>query len=98
METPQKHRQNGAAIRVIRESLRLSPSDLAEMIGLHPQAVRNIELDRNPASDVSLELIAAALRVDIAAILRDPPPPAIGTARRKRRPSFTLPEEARQSA
>jgi transcriptional regulator with XRE-family HTH domain len=98
MQTPDRHRQNGAAIRAIREALRLTVTELAEYTGSHPQTLRNIELDRRPASDELLTLIARALQVDIAAILRNPPPTAIGTARRKRRPSFLLPEEDRQPA
>lgn len=41
---------------------------LADRVGLHAQSLRNIELDRRPASWETLNAIARALRVDVAAV------------------------------
>lgn len=90
MASPEKVRQNGSAIRAIREALGLSLTELAECTGSHPQSLRNLELERRDASEDLLTRLARALGVDVAAILRDPPPIELGTARRRRRPSHVM--------
>lgn len=68
--TTQTHavRQHGPAIRALRRKDGLSVQSLADRVGLHAQSLRNIELDRRPASWETLNAIARALRVDVAAV------------------------------
>lgn len=65
-------RQNGAAIRALRRKTGRKVGVLARECGLHPQALVNIENGSRQASIETCELLARALRVDVAAILRDP--------------------------
>lgn len=62
--------QHGPAIRALREKDGLSVEELAARIDMHPQSLRNVELERRPISLVKLNLLARALRVDTAAITR----------------------------
>jgi len=64
-------RQRGDRIRALRKEAGLSVRELAERASLHPQSLRNIELERRPASSSALESIAAALGVPVAEITRD---------------------------
>ncbi len=64
-------RQNGAAIRALRVKDRRSARDLAEHVGIHEQALRNIENNTRPASPQVMRRIADILNVPIAAITRD---------------------------
>jgi transcriptional regulator with XRE-family HTH domain len=48
----------------------LSVEELADRVDMHPQSLRNIELERRPISLKKLNLIARALCVDTAAIAR----------------------------
>jgi transcriptional regulator with XRE-family HTH domain len=66
-----KYPQNGAAIRELRRRDGMSVAALAERVDCHPQSLRNIELDRRPASREILARIARELRVELAAITRD---------------------------
>ncbi|WP_326646108.1 helix-turn-helix transcriptional regulator [Streptosporangium sp. NBC_01755] len=61
-------RQHGPAIRALRRKDGLSCAVLAERVGLHEQSLRNIELDRKPASWETLNAIARALRVEVAVV------------------------------
>lgn len=71
MSTPDlRTRQNGAAIRALRRKDGQSVSDLAEALGMHPQAVTNIENEFRQASPETLSRIARALGVPVAAIMR----------------------------
>lgn len=63
--------QHGPAIRALREKDGLSVDDLAARVEMHPQSLRNVELERRPISAVKLNAIARALRVDLAAVSRD---------------------------
>ena len=67
-------RQNGAAIRALRRKDGQSVSDFAEATGLYVQALRNIENGSRQASWETLNRIANALCVPVAAIVRDLPP------------------------
>jgi transcriptional regulator with XRE-family HTH domain len=62
--------QHGPAIRALREKDGLSVEELAARVDMHPQSLRNVELERRPISHVKLNLIARALQVDTAAISR----------------------------
>jgi transcriptional regulator with XRE-family HTH domain len=64
-------RQNGAAIRALRVKDRRSARDLAEHVGIHEQALRNIENNTRPASPEVMRRIADILNVPVAAITRD---------------------------
>jgi len=61
-------RQHGPAIRALRRKDGLSVAALAARCGLHEQSLRNIELERRPASWEALNTIARQLRVDVAAV------------------------------
>jgi transcriptional regulator with XRE-family HTH domain len=71
MERELSGRQNGAAIRALRIKEQLRGPELATMVGLHPQALRNIENGSRPASPIVIVAIARALAVPVAAITRD---------------------------
>lgn len=64
-------KQNGLAIRALRRMARLTAAELAEQVGLHEQALRNIENGSRPASDTAIYAIAQALGVPAGAITRD---------------------------
>ncbi len=63
-------RQNGAAIRAIRELSGLSPGDLAAAIDIKEQSLRNIENGSRPASDAVIYAIAGKLGVPVEAITK----------------------------
>jgi transcriptional regulator with XRE-family HTH domain len=64
-------RQNGAAIRAFREKEGLTVAELARFVGLHPQALRNIENGSRPASKEAIYNLSRVLRVPVPAITRD---------------------------
>jgi len=64
-------RQNGAAIRALREKDRRSTADVARHVGIHPQALRNIENDSVNVHADTLRRIADILNVPLKAITRD---------------------------
>ena len=70
MSTEPMGRQNGAAIRVIRERSGISPGDLAKAANIKEQSLRNIENGTRPASDAVIYAIAGRLRVPVEAITR----------------------------
>jgi transcriptional regulator with XRE-family HTH domain len=61
-------RQNGAAIRAFREKEGMSVPEVAGLLGMHPQSLRNIENGRRPASDEIIWHLARILVVPEAAI------------------------------
>ncbi len=63
--------QHGPAVRALRLKDGLSVEELAARVDMHPQSLRNVELERRPVSHRKLNAIARALRVDLAAITRD---------------------------
>lgn len=73
MEPSSAVRQNGYAIRTIRQIQGLSLEELADRTDSHPQSLRNVELENKPASEVMLNRIARALGIDTAAIQRTSP-------------------------
>lgn len=64
-------RQNGAAIRAFREKEGMSTAELARFVGLHPQALRNIENNGKTAGREALRNLARVLAVPVEAISRD---------------------------
>ncbi|RSN12866.1 hypothetical protein DMB42_11860 [Nonomuraea sp. WAC 01424] len=66
--------QHGPAIRALREKDGLSVEELAARIDMHPQSLRNVELERRPISHRRLNLLARALQVETAAISRETGP------------------------
>lgn len=67
---PKVVRQNGAAIRAIRQREGLSVSDLANRAIISAPHVRNIENEQKSASLQHLAAIARALDVPLAALRR----------------------------
>lgn len=61
-------RQNGFAIRALRQKEGLSVDDLAKAISVTAPHMRNIENELRSASEVHLARIAHALDVPLAAI------------------------------
>lgn len=70
MKREQMGPSNGAAIRAIRKSKRVTVVHLAEQIGLHEQSLRNIENGNRPASRMAILSLARALNVPVDAITR----------------------------
>lgn len=78
-ETPQdtkclertRRNQNGAAIRSLREKDGYSQNGLAEAAGLTQANLSLIESERRNARVATLNKIARALRVPVAAIMRE---------------------------
>jgi transcriptional regulator with XRE-family HTH domain len=66
--TASRTRQNGAAIRAIREREGLSVSELATSVGISDPHLRNLELEHKDARPETLALIARGLRCPLAAI------------------------------
>jgi transcriptional regulator with XRE-family HTH domain len=64
-------RQNGAAIRAFRKKEGLTVAELAMFVGLHPQALTNIENGSKPASMEVIRHLHRVLGVPIEAITRD---------------------------
>ena len=63
-------RQNGLAIRVIREKDGLSQNKLAEMVGIAQPSLWEIENERVNAKLVTLNRIAHQLHIPVGAITR----------------------------
>jgi transcriptional regulator with XRE-family HTH domain len=69
--TPQKLRQNGAAIRSLREKDGWHQPEFARKVGMSQAALSNIEREKRSARPATIHRIARALRVPVAAITRD---------------------------
>ena len=63
-------RQNGAAIRSLREKDGWHQPDFARQVGMSQSALSNIEREKRGARPVTIYRIAHALRVPVAAITR----------------------------
>jgi len=68
MSTKTALRQNGLAIRALRQKEGLTVDDLAQAVGVTAPHIRNIENELRSASEVHLARIAKALDVPLAAI------------------------------
>jgi transcriptional regulator with XRE-family HTH domain len=66
-----KLRQNGAAIRSLREKDGWHQPDFAREVGMSQSALSNIEREKRSARPATIHRIARVLRVPVAAITRD---------------------------
>jgi DNA-binding XRE family transcriptional regulator len=69
-------RQNGLAIRVIREKDGWSQNQLAKMVGIAQPSLSEIEGETVNAKVVTLNRIARQLHIPVGAIMRGPHPDA----------------------
>ncbi|HUA31548.1 MAG TPA: helix-turn-helix transcriptional regulator [Streptosporangiaceae bacterium] len=64
-------RQNGAAIRSLREKDGWHQPEFARKVGMSQSALSNIEREKRSARPATIHRIARVLRVPVAAITRD---------------------------
>ena len=64
-------RQNGEAIRALRRARGKGVVELARLVGIHPQSLRNIENGRRQGSHKVIRRLARELGVSVKAITRD---------------------------
>jgi transcriptional regulator with XRE-family HTH domain len=69
--TSARLRQNGAAIRSLREKDGWHQPEFARKVGMSQAALSNIEREKRSARPATIHRIAHALRVPVAAITRD---------------------------
>lgn len=62
----------GKKIRAVRKTKKLSQEKLAEMAGLHPTYISNIEQGKVNASIYSYYMVAKALNIQISDIVNIP--------------------------
>lgn len=84
--TPGKLRQNGAAIRSLREKDGWHQPEFAKRVGMSQAALSNIEREKRSARPATIHRIAHALRVPVAAITREYDP--IGGSAALNRPNL----------
>lgn len=65
-------RQNGAAIRSLREKDGWHQPEFARKVGMSQSALSNIEREKRSARPATIHRIARVLRVPVAAITREP--------------------------
>jgi transcriptional regulator with XRE-family HTH domain len=68
---PSRLRQNGAAIRSLREKDGWHQPEFARKVGMSQSALSNIEREKRSARPATIHRIARALRVPVAAITRE---------------------------
>jgi transcriptional regulator with XRE-family HTH domain len=68
---PARLRQNGAAIRSLREKDGWHQPEFARKVGMSQSALSNIEREKRSARPATIHRIARALRVPVAAITRE---------------------------
>jgi XRE family transcriptional regulator, regulator of sulfur utilization len=68
---PGRLRQNGAAIRSLREKDGWHQPEFARKVGMSQSALSNIEREKRGARPATIHRIARALRVPVAAITRE---------------------------
>jgi DNA-binding XRE family transcriptional regulator len=68
---PARLRQNGAAIRSLREKDGWHQPEFARKVGMSQSALSNIEREKRSARPATIHRIAHALRVPVAAITRE---------------------------
>ena len=68
---PGRLRQNGAAIRSLREKDGWHQPEFARKVGMSQSALSNIEREKRSARPATIHRIARALRVPVAAITRE---------------------------
>jgi transcriptional regulator with XRE-family HTH domain len=69
--TPGRLRQNGPAIRSLREKDGWHQPEFARKVGMSQAALSNIEREKRSARPATIHKIARALRVPVAAITRE---------------------------
>ena len=69
--TPARLRQNGAAIRSLREKDGWHQPEFARKVGMSQAALSNIEREKRSARPATIHRIARALRVPVSAITRE---------------------------
>jgi XRE family transcriptional regulator, regulator of sulfur utilization len=77
---PGRLRQNGAAIRSLREKDGWHQPEFARKVGMSQSALSNIEREKRGARPATIHRIARALRVPVAAITREHDDYADGSA------------------
>lgn len=77
---PGRLRQNGAAIRSLREKDGWHQPEFARKVGMSQSALSNIEREKRSARPATIHRIARALRVPVAAITREHDDDAGGSA------------------
>jgi XRE family transcriptional regulator, regulator of sulfur utilization len=77
---PGRLRQNGAAIRSLREKDGWHQPEFARKVGMSQSALSNIEREKRSARPATIHRIARALRVPVAAITRERDDDASGSA------------------
>jgi DNA-binding XRE family transcriptional regulator len=68
---PGRLRQNGAAIRSLREKDGWHQPEFARRVGMSQSALSNIEREKRSARPATIHRIARVLRVPVAAITRE---------------------------
>ena len=68
---PVRLRQNGAAIRSLREKDGWHQPEFARKVGMSQSALSNIEREKRSARPATIHRIARVLRVPVAAITRE---------------------------
>jgi len=68
---PARLRQNGPAIRSLREKDGWHQPEFARKVGMSQSALSNIEREKRSARPATIHRIARALRVPVAAITRE---------------------------
>jgi transcriptional regulator with XRE-family HTH domain len=71
VRVPERLRQNGAAIRSLREKDGWHQPEFARRVGMSQSALSNIEREKRSARPATIHRIARALRVPVAAITRE---------------------------
>ena len=70
-QLPGRLRQNGAAIRSLREKDGWHQPEFARKVGMSQSALSNIEREKRSARPATIHRIARVLRVPVAAITRE---------------------------
>lgn len=70
-QVPGRLRQNGAAIRSLREKDGWHQPEFARKVGMSQSALSNIEREKRSARPATIHRIARVLRVPVAAITRE---------------------------
>jgi transcriptional regulator with XRE-family HTH domain len=80
---PGRPRQNGAAIRSLREKDGWHQPEFARKVGMSQSALSNIEREKRSARPATIQRIARVLRVPVAAITREYDEPGDSTSGRR---------------
>ena len=65
---------NGLMVKMLREQMKLRPSDLAKLTGLNVRAIYNIEHNRSPNPRLAtMAALAQALRIPVEQLIFEVP-------------------------